>query len=50
MAALRNSGLEQDTLVIFLSDHGMPFPFAKSSVYDNGLRTPMIMKWKNSVW
>ncbi|MEM6738370.1 MAG: sulfatase/phosphatase domain-containing protein, partial [Bacteroidota bacterium] len=28
---------------------GMPFPFAKSSVYDNGLRTPLIMKWPNKI-
>lgn len=45
MAALRESGFENDTLVIFLSDHGMPFPFAKSSVYENGLRTPLLMRW-----
>ena len=45
MAALNKSGLADNTLVIFLSDHGMPFPFAKSSVYDNGLRTPMVMQW-----
>ena len=49
MASLRESGLEEDTLVIFLSDHGMPFPFAKSSVYDNGLRTPMVMKWPSAI-
>lgn len=49
MASLRDSGLEEDTLVIFLSDHGMPFPFAKSSVYDNGLRTPLVMKWPGAV-
>lgn len=45
MASLRASGLEEETLVIFLSDHGMPFPFAKSSVYDNGLRTPLVIRW-----
>lgn len=49
MAALRASGLEEDTLVIFLSDHGMPFPFAKSSVYDNSLRTPLVMQWKGRI-
>jgi N-sulfoglucosamine sulfohydrolase len=49
MAALQASGLEEDTLVIFLSDHGMPFPFAKSSVYDNSLRTPLVMQWKGRI-
>jgi N-sulfoglucosamine sulfohydrolase len=49
MAALRTSGLEEETLVIFLSDHGMPFPFAKSSVYDNGLHTPLVIRWPGRV-
>lgn len=49
LAALHERGLEEDTLVIFLSDHGMPFPFAKSSVYDNGLRTPLIMKFPGKI-
>lgn len=49
MAALAASGLEKDTLVIFLSDHGMPFPFAKSSVYDNGLRTPLVIRWPGRI-
>jgi len=49
MAALASSGLEDETLVIFLSDHGMPFPFAKSSVYDNGLRTPLVIAWPGRI-
>lgn len=49
IAALRASGLAEDTLVIFLSDHGMPFPFAKSSVYDNSLRTPLVMRWPGRI-
>lgn len=49
MAALRASGFDEDTLVIFLSDHGSPFPFAKSSVYDNSLRTPLVMRWPGRI-
>lgn len=49
MAALAASGLEDETLVIFLSDYGMPFPFAKSSVYDNSLRTPLVLRWPGRV-
>lgn len=49
LKSLKASGLEDNTLVVFLSDHGMPFPFAKSSVYDNGLRTPLIIKWKGEL-
>jgi N-sulfoglucosamine sulfohydrolase len=49
MKSLAKSGLEKNTLVIFLSDHGMPFPFAKSSVYYHGLKTPLVMKWDGQI-
>lgn len=49
MAALAANGLAEETLVIFLSDHGAPFPFAKSSVYDNSLRTPLVMRWPGRI-
>lgn len=49
LAALDASGQAEATLVIFLSDHGMPFPFAKSSVYDNSLRTPLVMRWPGRI-
>lgn len=49
MDSLEKSGFDKNTLVIFFSDHGMPFPFAKSSVYDNGLKTPLVMKWSGKL-
>lgn len=36
---------KENTLVIFLSDNGAPFPRAKGTVYDAGVRTPLIMRW-----
>ncbi|MBW3634973.1 MAG: sulfatase [Armatimonadetes bacterium] len=44
LATLKQNGLEEDTLVIFASDHGEGF-FAKWSVYDAGLRVPFIARW-----
>ena len=35
---------ERDTLVIFLSDNGIPFPGAKTTLYDAGLNLPLIIK------
>ena len=46
MAVLREASLdEENTLVIFLSDHGMSFPFSKATVYRNGTWSPVLMRW-----
>jgi arylsulfatase A-like enzyme len=34
-----------NTFIIFLSDNGKPFTRAKGSLYDEGIRTPLIMHW-----
>ncbi|MBN2457174.1 MAG: sulfatase [Sedimentisphaerales bacterium] len=43
---LRQHKLEENTIVLFLSDNGSPFPRAKITLYDSGIGTPLIMKWK----
>jgi N-sulfoglucosamine sulfohydrolase len=45
MAELERRGLQQKTLVIFLSDNGAPFPREKGTLYDAGTRTPLIFSW-----
>lgn len=49
LEALRTSGLEQNTIAIFTTDHGAPFPRAKSTFYDPGIRIPLIMQWRGHV-
>ena len=44
-AALKESGLEQNTLVIFTTDHGPAMPRAKGTCYDPGVKTALIMRW-----
>lgn len=43
LEALEKSGRAKDTLVIYMSDHGMPFTGAKASFYDSGLACPLIV-------
>jgi N-sulfoglucosamine sulfohydrolase len=45
MQALKESGFEQDTLVMFLSDNGIAIPFAKCNAYLTSTRTPWIVRW-----
>lgn len=45
LQALKDTGYEESTLVIFLSDNGMSFPFSKTNCYLNSNKTPFIVKW-----
>lgn len=45
MMALSAAHHADDTLIIFLSDHGMSFPFSKASIYRNGTWSPVILRW-----
>ncbi len=44
LAALRASGEEARTIVVFLGDHGPTFQHGKMTLYDLGLRTPLIIR------
>ncbi|RMF90460.1 MAG: DUF229 domain-containing protein, partial [Planctomycetota bacterium] len=45
LKALEESGEADRTFVMFLSDHGMPLPFAKTQLYHHSTRTPLIVRW-----
>src|SRR5205814_3600026 len=41
---LENAKQLDNTLVIFLSDNGIPFPGAKTTLYDSGVHLPLIVR------
>jgi N-sulfoglucosamine sulfohydrolase len=45
MAALQASGEMGRTIVLFVSDHGMPFPLSKATCYRNGSWCPVTIRW-----
>jgi N-sulfoglucosamine sulfohydrolase len=45
LAELERRKLTENTLVVFLSDNGAPFPREKGTLYDSGTRTPLILSW-----
>ena len=56
MAKLKETGLDQDTLVVFISDNGdggappyggsnKPLRGGKSQLFEGGIRTPQIWRW-----
>ena len=49
LAVLRKRKQLKNTLIVFVSDNGMPFPRAKGSVYDTGMRTPLVFSWGDRI-
>lgn len=49
IASLEARGQLDNTLVVITSDHGMPFPRAKASLYDAGSRVPLAIRWPGGI-
>jgi N-sulfoglucosamine sulfohydrolase len=45
MDVLAKHGHNDDTLVIFIGDHGPPFARGKTTVYEAGIRIPFLVRW-----
>jgi N-sulfoglucosamine sulfohydrolase len=43
LEVLRELGHDDDTLIIFISDNGIPFPGAKTTLYNAGINLPLIV-------
>ncbi len=46
---LDERGQLDNTIVVITSDHGMPFPRAKASLYDAGSRVPLAIRWPKGI-
>jgi N-sulfoglucosamine sulfohydrolase len=49
LKALDESGMADNTIVIFLSDHGLPWAMSKWALYPSGTRTPLIIRWPGQI-
>ena len=45
MRSIEEAGELDNTLVVMTSDNGMPFPRAKTTLYDWGVRMPLAVRW-----
>jgi arylsulfatase A-like enzyme len=45
---VKSLGLEEDTLVVFVPDHGS-YRHGKATLHDYGMRVPMLMYWKGTI-
>ncbi|MGZ0708541.1 sulfatase family protein [Coraliomargarita sp. W4R53] len=43
--SLKDRGLWEDTIIVFLGDHGPPFTRGKTTAYEAGEQIPLIIRW-----
>ena len=41
---LKTAGVYDDTLIVYMSDHGVAMPGAKTTVYEGGLHSPLVVR------
>ncbi len=49
MDELDRQGISENTIIIFMSDNGRPFPRDKTTLYEGGIKTPFLVKWPANV-
>jgi N-sulfoglucosamine sulfohydrolase len=49
LSVLDERGIADDALVVFTSDNGQSFPFAKTTLYEAGINVPFLVRWPSVV-
>jgi uncharacterized sulfatase len=49
LKVLESRDLKKNTVIIFTSDNGMPFPRAKATLYNHGVKMPLIIAWDKKI-
>jgi len=49
MDTLKQQGILESTVILFISDNGRPFPRDKTTLYDSGMRSPFLVHWPEVV-
>lgn len=49
LRSLDEHALSDNTMLMFTADQGPQWPFAKWSLYDDGIRVPMLIRWPGQV-
>ena len=49
MAELKKQGEDENTIVIYMTDNGRPFPRCKTRMYNSGIKTPFIVRWPEKI-
>lgn len=49
MEQLKEQGVDDNTIVIYMTDNGRPFPRDKTRLYDSGIKTPFILRWPKQI-
>lgn len=49
LAMLEATDELENTLIVVTSDHGMPFPYVKGQIHEDGFHLPLAMRWGKEI-
>ena len=49
MDELNRQGVLDNTVILFITDNGRPFPRCKTSVYDSSVQSPLLVRWPGHI-